>query len=460
MKFITLSLLIIYTSGNIQKDKEKCYSCGSKRTSHLWPKREDNNYQYINELPFATLDNCDYVKNELPTVDCPNSVCAKIVLHDYDFNNDMTTDEDRKKLIIRDCWSRILNVSGSFLENGPYIERKVHLIEDLDSKNTLGYIFTCSGYLCNKSYIIKFTKFLIIYQFINYYIKMTYSMDYVHVDPLSKKPIELWKKYVSEGRISQPTKTLSLNEPIYKDKVRFVAISDTHEKLDEVIKYIPDGDVLLHAGDFTNFGDIGEIIKFNAELSKLPHKYKVVIAGNHELGFEDGETMSKRQLTTLKMLGMKKPYELLTNCIYLCDKEIELFGLKIYGTPWHPMPGYTFYRSRGQPILHKWNQIPNKIDVLITHTPPLGHGDFNSWDKCDGLLAGCAELLNTVEMRVKPKYHVFGHIHQRRGVTTNGSTIFINAAICDHKLNSCYEPIIFDIPLPNGISKEEWLAKN
>uniref|UniRef100_A0A0N5BLI2 Metallophos domain-containing protein n=1 Tax=Strongyloides papillosus TaxID=174720 RepID=A0A0N5BLI2_STREA len=288
---------------------------------------------------------------------------------------------------------------------------------------------------------------------------MTYSMDYVHVDPLSKKPTELWRKYLSEGRISLPTKTLSLDTPIFNDKVRFVAISDTHEKLDEVLKHIPNGDVLLHAGDFTNYGDIGEVIKFNAELGKLPHKYKVVIAGNHELGFENGETMTKRQITTLNMLGMKKPYELLTNCIYLCDKEIELFGLKIYGTPWHPMPGYAFYRPRGQPILHKWNQIPSNIDILLTHTPPLGHGDFNSWDKCDGVLAGCAELLNTVEMRIKPKYHVFGHIHQRRGVTTNGTTIFINAAICDHKLNSCYKPIIFDVPLPTGVTKETWLDR-
>lgn len=124
------------------------------------------------------------------------------------------------------------------------------------------------------------------------------------------------------------------------------------------------------------------------------------------------------------------------------------------------MPGYAFYRPRGQPILHKWNQIPTKIDILLTHTPPLGHGDFNSWEKCDGVLAGCAELLNTVEMRVKPKYHVFGHIHQCRGVTTNGTTIFINAAICDHKLNSCYKPIIFDVPLPPGVTKEESLGKN
>lgn len=277
----------------------------------------------------------------------------------------------------------------------------------------------------------------------------------VPVDPLSHKPIELWRKYMKQGRICEPAKTLRLNAPIYENKVRFVCISDTHEKLEEILPLIPDGDILIHAGDFTNYGDVGEVIKFNHEIGKLPHKYKIVIAGNHEIGFEDDEEMNERQLAGLNMLGINKAYELLSNCIYLCDRQVELFGLKIYGTPWHPMPGYSFYRSRGYGLMSKWNQIPSKIDVLVTHTPPLGHGDFNSWQKCDGLLAGCADLLNTVEMRVKPKYHVFGHIHQMHGATTNGVTTFLNASICDHKLRTEYDPIIFDIPLPPGHTKDE-----
>lgn len=85
----------------------------------------------------------------------------------------------------------------------------------------------------------------------------------------------------------------------------------------------------------------------------------------------------------------------------------------------------------------------------------IGHGDYNSWQKCDGLLAGCADLLNTVEKRVKPKYHIFGHIHQMHGATTNGVTTFLNASICDHKLRPDYDPIIFDLPIPPGHSKDE-----
>lgn len=59
-----------------------------------------------------------------------------------------------------------------------------------------------------------------------------------------------------------------LNTPIYDNKIRFVCISDTHEKLEEILPMIPDGDVLIHAGDFTNYGDIGEVIKFNAEIGE------------------------------------------------------------------------------------------------------------------------------------------------------------------------------------------------
>ncbi|KAK6042988.1 Ser/Thr phosphatase family protein [Cooperia oncophora] len=328
--------------------------------------------------------------------------------------------------------------------------------------------------------------------------------NYICVDPLSSRPIECWKKYKRLGRVSGPAKTLRLDTPVFDNKVRFVCISDTHERLDEFLPIIPDGDVLIHAGDFTNYGDLGEVIKFNSEIGQLPHKYKLVIPGNHELGFEDGEVMNDKQMAGLNMLGIKKAYELLSNCPhYLSTRSIDgyagrikrirlrvdhthpyaesgphytfplcvpphlrslkgrvaeayiicVYGIKVYGTPWHSMPGYSFYRPRGQKILHKWNMIPPKTDVLITHTPPLGHGDFNSWDKMDGILAGDVELLNTVEQRVVPKYHVFGHVHQMHGATTNGTTTFINASLCDHKLRSAYDPIIFDLPLPRGVSK-------
>jgi hypothetical protein len=86
----------------------------------------------------------------------------------------------------------------------------------------------------------------------------------------------------------------------------------------------------LHCGDFTNFGDLDELEKFNADMGKLPHKYKIVIAGNHELGFEDGEDLAGRKADKgMWELGSEKRgtpqgYKMLTNCKYLHDDSIEV----------------------------------------------------------------------------------------------------------------------------------------
>lgn len=74
---------------------------------------------------------------------------------------------------------------------------------------------------------------------------------------------------------------------------------------------------------------------------------------------------------------------------------------------------WAFNLPRGEKCLDRWNSIPNDTDILVTHTPPLGHGDLCS----SGVRAGCVELLNTVRLRVKPKYHVFGHIHESEIIT-------------------------------------------
>ena len=99
----------------------------------------------------------------------------------------------------------------------------------------------------------------------------------------------------------------------------------------------------------------------------------------------------------------------LTNCTYLQDSSTEIYGLKIYGTPWQPkFCGWAFNLERGQELCEKWDKIPEDTDVLITHTPPVGYGDLCS----TGIRAGCVDLLMSVQQRVKPKYHIYGHIHE------------------------------------------------
>lgn len=128
---------------------------------------------------------------------------------------------------------------------------------------------------------------------------------------------------------------------------------------------------------------------------------------------------------------------------------------------------WAFNLPRGEECLKMWNKIPIDTDVLLTHTPPLGHGDL----ACSGVRAGCVELLSAVQRRVKPKYHVFGHIHEGAetptfflntyqkpillgyGVTSDGKIVFINASTCDINYIPNNLPIVFDIPLPEGQTK-------
>ena len=69
---------------------------------------------------------------------------------------------------------------------------------------------------------------------------------------------------------------------------------------------------------------------------------------------------------------------------------------------------WAFTLKRGDALRKKWQQIPEGIDFLVTHGPPLGYRD----NLANGGKAGCLDLLYEIKHRVKPKYHIFGHIHE------------------------------------------------
>uniref|UniRef100_A0A8C4Q394 Metallophosphoesterase domain containing 1 n=1 Tax=Eptatretus burgeri TaxID=7764 RepID=A0A8C4Q394_EPTBU len=110
--------------------------------------------------------------------------------------------------------------------------------------------------------------------------------------------------------------------------------------------------------------------------------------------------------------------------------------------------GWGFNLQRGQPLLDKWNLIPKGIDILMTHGPPLG---FRDWVPKVLQRAGCVELLNTVQKRVRPKLHVFGHIHEGYGIMTDSYTTYINASICTVSYQPINLPIIMDLPNPTSL---------
>ncbi|XP_060075974.1 metallophosphoesterase MPPED2-like [Ylistrum balloti] len=287
----------------------------------------------------------------------------------------------------------------------------------------------------------------------------------IQVHQLSQHPNKAWKSMQQDQKVIKKHLVDDPESPVPDGHLRFVCISDTHSRIEYGGFQVPAGDVLIHAGDFTMIGLPKDIDKFNKFLGTLPHKVKIVIAGNHDLTFDkDMVEKSREQLTT--MFGvteenfeaymtknkLSEVKELLTECVYLEDESVNIHGIKIYGSPWQPVfGGWGFNLPRGQLLLDKWNMIPDDTDILITHGPPVGHGDYSF----DGHRAGCVELLSTIQHRVRPKYHIFGHIHEGYGVTTDGFTNYINASTCTLKYKPINAAIIFDFPIPEGHTKEE-----
>ena len=200
--------------------------------------------------------------------------------------------------------------------------------------------------------------------------------------------------------------------------MRIIAVSDTHG-LHNRIQSLPDGDTLVHAGDVMNSGyDPEDIRSFNHWLGKQPFEYRIVIGGNHDRFFQNSSEQAR---------------SLLTNAIYLENSGATINGISFWGSPYTPeFLNWAFMYPRGETARKYWDQIPQGLDVLITHGPPFGILDQVA---PVGEHLGCAELLKAVEVK-KPKVHIFGHMHGGAGTFDNGVTRFINAAY----LNERYKP--------------------
>ncbi len=213
--------------------------------------------------------------------------------------------------------------------------------------------------------------------------------------------------------------------------LRLVVISDTHGCHDQL--EIPPGDVLIHAGDITSFGDLEEVRAFDAFLACLDHRHKLVIAGNHDFCFERQPALARG---------------LLSHAIYLEDEAVEVEGVRFYGSPWQPwFYDWAFNLGRGAEIRAKWRMIPEDTDVLVTHGPPLGHCDVTA----RGEAVGCADLIERVR-EVKPRYHLFGHIHEAFGTSSDGVTTYVNASTCDLGYRPVQPPVVIDYPAGAKIS--------
>lgn len=205
------------------------------------------------------------------------------------------------------------------------------------------------------------------------------------------------------------------------DSLTIVLVSDTHASHREV--EVPNGDLLIHAGDFTMDSRNAEnLIDFNDWLGELPHPFRIVIPGNHDFVVED---VSRRQL--------------ISNAILLINQGVEIMGLKIWGSPVTPLFGEAFGIASDRDRAELYSRIPSDADVLVTHGPPYGILDQAPGSEYH---AGCRQLLDAVR-RVKPILHVFGHVHAGYGTLNTPDTLFVNAALPSAGFEMSNPPLVF-----------------
>jgi Icc-related predicted phosphoesterase len=181
---------------------------------------------------------------------------------------------------------------------------------------------------------------------------------------------------------------------------KLVAISDTHSLHKHLT--IPKCDMLIHAGDFTGNGCLNHLMDFAKWMSQQPAKYKIVVAGNHD---EIAEKSPDTTLTVFKEYGI----------IYLCNNEVIIDGIKIFGSPYTPMfCNWHFMMFDDDLGYEVWDKIPLDTNILITHGPMYGALDYvaSSYGSHN---CGSKSLANKMSELLDLKYHIFGHIHYSYG---------------------------------------------
>lgn len=196
---------------------------------------------------------------------------------------------------------------------------------------------------------------------------------------------------------------------------RILHISDTHT-MHEQLKIPENIDIIIHSGDCSNIRDSylneKEVRDFITWYSKIPVKYKIYVAGNHDTSIERG-------------LVTKDNFQQ-AGIVYLENETITIEGnegyIKVFGTPYTPTYGnWSFMKKRGRlsPI---YDLIEENTNIIVTHGPPYGILDL-SYNR-EGILefCGCKELRNKLN-KIKSRYSLFGHIHNFQDIVNQGIRI-------------------------------------
>ena len=212
--------------------------------------------------------------------------------------------------------------------------------------------------------------------------------------------------------------------------MKLVLIADTHTQQADLT--VPDGDVLIHVGDFSEGSSMhGQSLTrdFLDWFALQPHEHKIFIAGNHDFWAEKNKCLLADEAQARDL-------------IYLMDEWTEIDGVKFWGTPWVPnLLGWAFHERGPAYASRRLGAIDIEIDVMISHGPPFGIGDRLSES---GERVGCPALLQWANDH-QPRVHVSGHIHEDAGLNRIGETTFVNASVLNEHYVLTNDPVVVEL---------------
>ena len=244
------------------------------------------------------------------------------------------------------------------------------------------------------------------------------------------------------------------------EEIRILHLSDTHNHHRDIsADDMPPADIFIHTGDFTNDGLEEEFEDFNNWLGEISSNYShiIVIGGNHD--WRDAyKKVKAREIDASVVIAPNFLQDKLRNAIVVDHTEICIRGIRIFGSSWVPWhvsscPENSTGGKSGQPQIwaeyarnyreiygldpcpHRFNEIPEGVDILLTHGPAFGIMD--SMENGPSQWGSSAALREAIH-RAAPKVHLFGHLHEQRGAYVKKKCVDSDREVFAGGVHYCY----------------------
>lgn len=215
--------------------------------------------------------------------------------------------------------------------------------------------------------------------------------------------------------------------------MRLVVTSDTHYPVVEGT--IPDGTIFVHAGDLMQNGYESEWKPCLEWIAKLPHKIKILVAGNHDFHFVNYPGPALQDMRKIGVIVLGIP----GNTSYY--KYTLPNGLIMGGCPYVTGLDRWAFNTTEEKVENFLNSM-GRVDILVTHSPAYGYLDKLSYfNEHVGIKA-----YNDYLLKWSPLLMFNGHVHEGYGgiVHPSGTKIF-NVAMCDRKYKHSNPPMVIDL---------------